>query len=326
MTRSILLAALLAQFVAPAWAADKPESRYDFGTVAQGTQLERQFPLHNEGSDALRIAGVQLTPPLQLAKMPAVIAPGATVNLKLTLDTSKVEGDYEGQLLVQFSGQAEPRAYAFAGKVVPGIEVLPRPAFFISTPKGVAKTESLEIVNHEKQPLTLTLKPAPAAMYQAKLETLEAGRRFKLSVTVPASAPAGRISERLELASSSVARPLLPVGLNVIVRERVHTFPDAVDFGTLRRGELGAASAANTQTLMVYQTDGKALQVKASSSVPGLQLSVEHSKQGDRAQVTASLDKSRVAAGPISGRIVISTNDKEFPKLEVPVTGSVTPD
>ena len=327
MTTRLLSAVLLMLCASQALGAPAAgETRHDFGTVAQGTQLEHLFPLRNEGSTPLRIAGVQLTPPLQLKKMPAVIAPGATAQLALALDTAKVEGDYVGTLLVSLDGQAAPRRYELAGRVVAGIEILPRPAFFLSTPKGKAKTESLEIVNREADPITLALNGKPPAAYRARIETVEAGRRFKLILDVPATAPAGRISERLELSSSSKAKPVVPVGVNIIVRERVYTFPDSVDFGSLKRSELGSASAANTQTLMVYQTDGTAFEVKASTSVPGLQLNVEQGKQGDRAQITASLDKARVANGAISGRIVISTNDKEFPRIEVPVTGVVAPD
>lgn len=308
-------------------ANEAADIRFHFGTVVQGTPVAHQFPLRNQGAQPLRIAGVQLSPPLQLAKMPAVIPPGETGLLKLTLDTSLIEGEYQGQLLVMLADAAEaPRAFSVEGKVTPPIEILPHAAFFLSTAKGTEKSGSVEIVNHEARPLALTLDPAALAEYKPRLEVLEPGRRFRLTVTVPASAPAGRHSSRLALQSSSPGKPTLYVGLNTIVRERVHTFPDTVDFGQLRMRDLAQGpNAAGAQTLMVYQTGGKAFSATPRSTIAGMALAAEPGPQGDRVQITATLGHE-VVPGPITGTITVQTNDPEFPQLQVPVTGEIVAD
>jgi hypothetical protein len=308
--------------------ASASETRAEFGTVVQGAPVEHAFVLRNDGSEPLRIASVQLTPPLQLGKMPAVIPAGTETTLKLTLDTTRVKGDYEGKLQVTLDGASSaPRTYALAGKVVPALEILPQPAFFLSTPKGTEKSASLEIVNRAPDPLTLTFDPVQARQYRANLETIEAGRRYRLTATIPASAPAGKTSERLTLASSNTDNPAVHVGMNVVVRERVYNFPDTVDFGTLKLREFAQGNnAVNSQTLMVYQTGGHDFSVTARSDVAGVELAVEPSPKGDRVQVTASLSKSRAKPGLISGAIHLHTNDPAFPDLEVPVTGEVTAD
>lgn len=305
------------------------DTRFDFGTVLQGAVIEHAFPLRNEGAGPLRIAGVQLSPPLQLGRTPAVIAPGATGQLRLRLDTSAIEGDFSGELLVTLDDRtATPLAFALAGKVVPRVEILPRPAFFLSTSKGVAKSASVEIVNHDSEPLALALPTPPPAHYTARLQTVEAGRRYRLTVGIPAGAPAGRRSDRLELQSSSARTPVIPVGVNTLVRARVHTFPDVVDFGQLRLSELrdpGAAAFAS-QTLMVYQTGGRDFSLTGHSSVPGLAMHIERGPRRDRVQITASLLRDEVAPGPLHGTIHVRTNDPEFPELAVPVTGAIVAD
>lgn len=307
--------------------AETADTRFHFGTVLQGSPVEHEFPLRNDGTRPLRIAGVQLSPPLQLARMPAVIPPGETARLRLTLDTAQLEGEYQGQLLVMLAdANAAPRAFSVKGRVTPPIEILPHAAFFLSTAKGSEKSGSVEIVNHEAQPLTLTLDPAALAEYRPTLDVLEPGRRYRLTVTVPASAPAGRHSSRLELKSSSPSRPTLHIGLNTIVRERVYTFPDTVDFGRLRMRDLTQGpNAASAQTLMVYQTGGKQFSATPRSTVAGMALTAEPGPQGDRVQITATLGRD-VAPGPISGTITVRTNDPEFPQLQVPVTGQIVAD
>jgi hypothetical protein len=313
-----------AQGIAP---GSCPGCRFDFGSVVQGTSVTHEFALRNDSGQPLRIAGVQLSPPLQLAKMPAVIPPNGAAKLKLSLDSANLEGDYSGQLVVMLDDPlAEPRTFTLVGKVTPGIEILPQPAFFMSTSKGVAKSASLEIINHEHQALDLTLPNQANAPYRLALQAIKPGRHYRLTATIPAGAPAGRSSHRLELKSSSAARPVVYVGMNTIVHERVYTFPETVDFGQLTLRELNSAQAGQVgaaQTLMVYQTGGNNFTLRARSWIHGLALAAERGPNKDRVQVTVSLLPGKIAPGPIRGTISLQTNDPAFPTLTVPVTGEI---
>ena len=303
------------------------DCRFNFGSVARGTVIEHPFVLRNDGKLPLRIAGVQLSPPLKLARMPAVVPPKGSATLLLSLDTSNLEGEYQGRLVVMLSESlASPRTFSMAGQVSPAIEVLPRPAFLLSTQKGVARSSSLEIINHQATPLTLKLRSRPSSRHRIKLEPIQPGKRYRLTLTVPADAAPGRFSERLELQTSSATQPVLYIGANSIVRERVYTFPDTVDFGRLTLRELNAATAAQAgavQTLMVYQPGGSKFEVKARSTATGIGVASAQGPKRDRAQVTVSLLPSMIKPGPIRGTINLQTNDAEFPTLSVPVTGEI---
>ena len=304
--------------------------RFNFGNVVKGAVIEHPFVLRNDGNQPLRITGVQLSPPMQLARMPAVIPPKGNATLKLSLDTSNLEGAYAGDLVVMVvDSDAPARKFSMVGRIRPAIEVLPRPAFFLSTLKGVAKSGTLEIINHQTAPLELKLRPRPPSRHLIKIETVSPGKRLRLTLTVPAGTPAGRVSERLEFQTSSAVQPILYVGANSIVRERVHTFPETVDFGTLAMRELKSsktAAAGTTQTLMIYQTGGSKFYVKARSNLPGIEVATETGAKGDRAQVTLSLLASRLKPGPIRGTLTLRTNDARFPELSVPITGEITQD
>ena len=306
------------------------DCRFDFGKAVAGKRVEHAFVLRNTGEMPLRIAGVQLSPPLQLTKMPAVIPAKGSATLKLSLDTSGLEGDFSGDLIVLLDGAvAAPRVFSLSGKIIPSIEILPRPAFFISTRKGVAKSASLEIINHGAHPLELKLSPQVAARLGLRLQSVEKGKRYLLSLTIPATAAAGRKSERLQLQTSNADQPVLHVGINTTVRERVYTFPDSIDFGRLTMRELASPSAAQTgavQTLMVYQQGGKDFSARARSSTPAIGLGVEVGPKRDRAEVTVSLIPSKLKPGTIRGTVTVQTNDREFPTLTVPVTGEIVAD
>lgn len=310
---AIMLA--LAAVAAPAAARD----HHDFGEVFQGEAVAHDFVLSNTGAQPLRIASVSLAPPLRLARMPAVIAPGTSATLSLGLDTARVEGGYTGELVVVFADPAAaPRTFTLAGKVRPLLEVLPRPAFFLSTTQGEDQRASLDIVNHDDAPLRLSLDAVESPHYRLALHTVEDGRHYRLEAAVPADAPLGRNSDFVELARAD-AEPLR-IGIHTRVHGRVHTFPDSVDFGRLRADELANATVA-TQTLMVYQEGGRDFSVVASSDVPGLVLRTERSADGDRVMVTAAFDDA--PRGRVAGTIELRTSDPQFPLLKVPVAADI---
>ena len=97
---------------------------------------------------------------------------------------------------------------------------------------------------------------------------------------------------------------------NTYLFERVRTFLDVVDFGTVRANDPGRTP----QTLMIYQADGSDFQVKVSTDAPALLLKSERGPKGDRYQVTVSLIGNALKAGPINGSITIETSDTQFPK------------
>jgi hypothetical protein len=315
-----LAAAMLA--AALAWAASAAHAalRFDFGEVLQGRVVEHEFLLRNDSPDSLRISAIQLAPPLRLERMPAVIQPGAALPLRVSLDTSRLKGDYEGNVRVALADGGE-REFTLQGRIVAAIEVLPLPAFFLSTQRGNGKSAELEIVNRDTSPLTLSIENAPAGL-DLRLDAIDPGRRYRLGLRVPGDAPAGRRSERIELRTSSALRPTLSIAVNVLVRERVYTFPDSVELGTLRERE--AKKAAHAQTLMVYRSAGRGLTVEAASDVPGLRIQAQPGPHGDRVQLTISL--ADVKPGPVRGEIVLKTNDPDFRELRVPVSGEILAD
>ena len=117
---------------------------------------------------------------------------------------------------------------------------------------------------------------------------------------------------------------MIGVPINLLVRGRVYTFPDRVDFGRLSIGDAQAQPALLAQTLMVYQQGGRAFQAKFDTDVRGLIVSAEPGPSGDRWQATLRLDPVAHGIGEIRGRVTITTNDPEFASLVVPVVGALT--
>jgi hypothetical protein len=303
------------------------EDRFDFGRVMHGSMAEHDFLLKNEGSASLRIVKVGMTPPLVVTRMPSEIAPGGEGLIHFKLDTTELRGPFKGRITIFLNDPALPEAgLMFEGVVIPPVEISPLPAFFVSGLRGKPASGSIEIINHEPQPLRILKVDHASERFSTKLETIEAGERYRLTLILKPDGPGGRKTEPVTVGTSSVAQPALEISANTYLHERVYTFPDSVDLGAIPLAQIrknpGLLSVL-AQTLMVYQEDGADFRSTLRTDLHMLNLKWERGPKGDRYQGTISFDPDKVKPGSFNGSLVIDTNDPAFPQLTVPISGHI---
>lgn len=303
--------------------AKAAEDVFDFGKVGLEQEVEHTFHFQNTGTDTLEIKNVQLTVPLIVTKMASQVKPGDTGSVTIRLDKPRKHGEFFGRVVVNFKGEDSPNLhFRVEGEVVPPIAFHPFPAFFVSTQRGHEKMASIEIVSHEAEPIEILRVEHTSSRFTTEVETLEPGRRFRLSLTVKGDGPAGRMTDTITLVTSSREHPFLKVQANTILNERVHTFPDAIDFGTISTQYLKAhlqAAKSLTISLMVYQDGGEDFQISAQTDVPFLELSMSQAHLKDRYEVRLGVVPEKLKSGEVNGTVVIVTNDPEFRRLTIPV-------
>ena len=319
---------LLSELQAPAsMRAAVAASTFQFGKVVQGTVVEHEFILKNDGTSLLELTRTSMTSPILATSLPRNVEPGSQVTLRFKLDTSSLDGPFDGHILLFLSGPDNPEIrLAFEGQVVRSIEASPMPEVYLATELGQPKEGSVELINHDTEPFQVLGIDGAGAKLETRVQTLEAGRRYRLLVNVSGKAPLGRRSDTLMVKTSSPTTPLVKITVNTYVHDAVYTFPDSVDLGDLPLNAIQADPGLlqrSVQTLMVYQVGGTQFKVSPSTDVPGLILQSEPGSAGDRWQITIAVDPARIKPGPIRGSIVIQTNDPKHAKLRVPVSGSI---
>jgi hypothetical protein len=296
------------------------EASFEFGDVLSGTVVEHDFTLRNIGSAPTRIEKVSMTTPLLVTQMPREVVGGGEDRIHFKLDTANLEGRFDGAILVNLSDPALPQArLIFSGHVVPAIELSPRPAFFVAGQRGKGNQGVIEIVNHESQTLRIERVEHPVGRFTTKLETMKPGERYRLTLALKPNGPPGRASDSILIRTSSKRLPELKVSANTYLYERVHAFPEVVDFGVLVTSEQNPTPVV----LMIHQEGGTDFQAQLSTDIPGLRLKAERGPKRDRYQVELSLVSEKNRVGPIKGSVFIDTNDQEFPRVVVPVSGQI---
>lgn len=324
----------VAALLCAACAQDQPKAVFrstaiDFGKVLQGLPATPEFTVKNVGSAPLKVERINITAPTKVVatKMPAQVLPGAEAVIQLRIDTSKIQGPVDGEITLFLNDPALPEArLSLKGQVVPPVEVSPIPGFFVSVGRGESAESSVEIINHESAALRIDKVEHSAERFKTALETLDPGRRYRLTLFVKGTGPSGHRRDRISVRTSNPAKPEITLMANTLVHERVYASPDRVDFGSVPLGtvkdSLGTVEKL-AQRVMVYQKGGKDFQITVTSDLPNLNINAERGPAGDRYQLTVKLRPEKTERGQIKGSLIIQTNDQEFPKITVLVSGMI---
>lgn len=246
-------------------AQDSDPSVYDFGKIELLAPMEHTFQFKNDTPELLQIKNVQLMSPMVVTRMTSRVEPGSTGSVTVRLQQPREKGEFKGSIVVNFKDERRnPLVFWAMGELVAAIEFDPFAAFYVSTQRGEEKTESIEISNHNVDPFEIVNVLHNSWGFTTELETLEPGRRFRLTLRMKADAPAGQGDDEITLVTSNREHPFLKVVAHTLVKERVYVFPREVDFETINVTNLKARlqqAASFSQSLTVYQTGGHDFQV-----------------------------------------------------------------
>lgn len=300
-----------------------------FGRVDQGSVVSQTFRLRNAGDSPLRIEQAKFSMPGMRIRARQEIAPGETAEVKIEWDTRGYNLEVEGQTLLVLNDPQQPRVIlTSSGEVRAPLEILPRPALYLSQYRDEPATGSLEIRNNRDEPLKIERIEPLGSHFQASLETLEDGKRYRLVVKGADKAELGRHREAVVLHTSDPAHPRLHIEVNTLVKADVSISQDSVDFGRLSLAELQRHPdrlELLRQTLIVRNRAGDMRITGLQSGLAGLQLSPLPEAAAQAFKIDVGLDPARLKPGPLDGQIELRTDNPAMARLSIPVSGEIVP-
>ena len=331
MRRWILLSLLFALAVPLQAQRSQPPAgtgtTHDFGKVRQGAVVAHEFRILNPSeAGPARVARVDLDGPGMTARFRTDVAPGEFVRIRVTWDTSKVDGTVQAEGVVRWADpRRAPATFMLTGQVVASIELKPMGAVFFSAFTDERPVQVVQILNHDDRPLHVQRIDATGTHFDAKLQEVERGQRYDLRITVTPGAAPGRFQERLIVYTDSPARPVINVPVNIFVKADMYANPELVDFGTVELASVRRNPALLpllSQKVLVKRRQGP-FEIRAPSiDVPGLVVKTSTGKE-DTHEVNVSLTPDKLVAGPMTGHVRLVTTDGRFPEIRIPVRGRI---
>ena len=294
------------------------ETTHSFGVIKQGEIISYTFIIRNTDVVPLNVKGLELSHRGITARAPSVIAAGAEGKVTLTWDTRFAAGKLAGEGVLYFDDPLQkPVVLALSGVVKPPIEFVPARAVYLSLFKGESGEQTVTIINNdETHPLQITRIDRRGQHFVADLNTLETGKVYSIVIKVLSPPPPGRYSEALEIHTDDPTRSPLMIGVNILVKENLYTFPHRLEFGTVHGSQVAGQV---TQSLLVKKREGQFEIKRVTSTIPSLRFERQPEGKSGTFRIDVTIDSTQLKPGKTTGILHIETDDSEFPEVVVPV-------
>jgi hypothetical protein len=302
-----------------------PDKDYEFGEVVQGKVVEHAFTVRNSTDRDLVVRRVSALGAVAVTKVDSVIGPGRMGHIHLRFDTRNRRGAVI-ELANIYTADDSVRSAAtlrMRGIVVLPLQLSPQDRVYFFTATGERERRDVEVINHHARRLRIVAVTSDNPLFSAAHQTLDEGKRYRISVVLDPRTPVGRHQGRIVVRTDNPAYAAVPILASAFVDERVSTTPKKVDFSTVPFEAVGRPVLGDKQVLVKkYRgTDFRVLRV--STDVPFLDVAAKPHKDGESVLVTIRIHKQRARRGPLRGTLTIETNDPAFRQLKLPITGNL---
>jgi hypothetical protein len=217
------------------------------------------------------------------------------------------------------------------------VELVPRNAIFLTAFKWETgkKEDKITIINKGGQPLEIKEMRTEGNRFTPRLTTVEDGQRYELSVKLNPHAQPGKAEGQIKLYTN---KGELDIPVFTFLKNRVYMSDSMVEFGKINLKQLSAKPGLRnflTYTIFIYQYHGEDFKINYESSLPFMSIKktppegpgavINIPRQGKTSVFELAITPivERLKPGRFQGTIRITTNDKDFPELVIPVRGEV---
>jgi hypothetical protein len=301
-----------------------PEKEHRFGEVLQGKEVVYSFPVHNRTERDVVIRRIGTANGATVLHADSVIRPGQRGTIRISVSTHRRRGPIDGLANVYTEDLNRPVASLhLKGTVVLALEVTPKAQAYFFTVKGEPATQVLSLINHSERPVRLTSVRSNNPRFAVRSEPVQAGRRYKLTVTLDPTTPAGKHEGNLTVATDSPQFPEIVIPSFAKVEDSLSTSLDTVRFGQIAYGALDNAVIARKSVLVRKHAATDFRVLGATTDLSFLAVEVIPQKSGESFVVEVRIIPKRAKRGQVSGTLRITTNDPTRPELRLPITAKI---
>lgn len=212
------------------------------------------------------------------------------------------------------------------GTVKSLVEIWPAERLSMLVLKGKGMQQEITVVNNADQPLAIQKVVSYNKNLSARLTTVEAGRKYKLTVRLDPNAPVGKLTDMVGLYTVDKQQPVIPVIFDLFVHDSISVSPLLLDFGAVRLEDLKNPSRLPpTASVLVTKTQGKALEInQLSCDLAMVKLEVTSVQKGRSYRINAILVKDKIEKrDAVQGHISAATNDTLLPEIQLSVSAKI---
>ena len=243
---------------APNIEVDEPS--YDFGEVETGETIEHTFTVKNSGDAELVISRVKPSCGCTVANISSKnLAPGETAEITASLNLKGRKGRQRKSIRVDSNDPDAPQTVLFIeGTAVSDITIKPERVLFNQIDGTVPVSETIEITAaKEDGSFNVTEVTSTSEDFTTELETVEAGKSYKLTVTTKAPLDKPMARATIQVRTDNPKQPVISIPAIAQVMQILSYSPQEI---------LVMGSADSPITRDVWITTGKVKEFEVTAA------------------------------------------------------------
>jgi len=300
-----------------------PVTSFDFGTVADGSNVEHEFDIKNEGTANLTIqrvvAGCGCT---VTAVANNILAPGQATKIKVTVDTRGLAGNQNKAVRVYTDDpETAMSTLSIRGNVEAQVKIEPENLFFEEVTRGqvtaaLTKQVKIKVGSHSD----IKIGAAESFSKYVKVEEVSSNQQEKtLKVTLDPELPVGDFRERVVLNVTGAHRANVNIPIFATVRGTLRLTPPSVSFGVIAGKEI------MVRRVQFENTGSAPFKIRTIESDNALVVGqVVPRKEGKSYWIDVKIDPSKVTSDVRAELKIIGENGSDE-KISLNVFGVMPP-
>lgn len=206
------------------------EPLFRFGDLGPEQRVRHTFVLTNTSDRAVQIGAVRAGCGCLTAELATnSVAPGGTVELSATMNLAGRKGAQRKTVYVESgAGVNAPLRLEFEGNVVPPIAVMPEGIHFGAQAAEGEIEQSVMVTAMGSALFQIKGVTSSSSRFAAEVETVEAGKRYRLKVKCGGPRTLGTCTASIRVATDHPAMPAIDVPVTVFVAGDIVAAPAVV--------------------------------------------------------------------------------------------------
>ncbi len=296
---------------------------FDFGEVEEGTPVEHEFAISNDGSAPLLITDVNpdCGCTAAVAESPTIL-PGEETVINVSFDTIGFYGEKNKTIRLHTTDPKKPTVLlTLKGKIRREVEVIPPRFYFGSIQKGTQNKMQGKVSLRSESKTKIIDIISRSEHVEIERGEIEKGAGEKFTIVLKDDVPAGVFRDRIVVKTNNKKQPVINVPVFAQIQGDLVLIPADVSFGLLD----GPLEEQITGSVMLKNKGPHKLEIESiEAKNESLSASFERNDKTGDYLITVSVRPGTV--GTIKGRLKINTNhpDPDQKQVTLPVYGIIT--
>ncbi len=294
---------------------------FNFGKIYKGKKVEHVFKFENHGNDTLQIKKVKPSCGCTAVILSNnTILPGNIGEVKATFNSGNYRGNVKKTIAVLSNDPDTPsHKLTISGEIIEEISIKPRNINFgsIRADNQTDKTVKVSIKSQSGPDFKITKATSSKPFVDAYMSEGQKGE-YTIVATLKDYNEIGRFSGKIFLDTNSTKQPQTSIVFYGVVEGDITINQKVIYYGTVPDGR----ELTKKLFVKINKSDIKILNTKISPDYLSINIDERYEQRNPHCLLEIKLLKE-APIGKINGLLVLNTNSKEQPVINIPITGVV---